>query len=117
VAGPHQGKARVFSRAHDEPGTKLPSSDDHDLSKSTAGAGSPATHERDHFQLVAVSDQGRPELRAPEDAPVPFDGDPKRIELQLLEKRLDRGSGCEGMRLAIEPDANLTGGYFFCSFL
>jgi hypothetical protein len=87
------------------------------LPKTTARAGSPATHERDDFQLVAVSNQGRPELRAPEDAPVPFDGDAKRIEIQLLEKRLDRGAGGERMRLAIEPDANLTGGYFFCSFL
>jgi hypothetical protein len=85
--------------------------------KSTARAGSPATHESDHFQLVPVGDEGAAELRAPQDAPVPFDGDPERIELQLFEERLDRSAGGERMRLAIEPDVELTGGYFFCSFL
>jgi hypothetical protein len=87
------------------------------LPKSTARAGSPATHERDHFQLVPLGDESRPELRTPENAPVPFDGHPKRIEVQLLEKRFDRGAGSERMRLAVEPDVELTGGYFFCSFL
>jgi hypothetical protein len=79
---------------------------------------SAATDEGDDFELVAVSDDGASELRPPQDAAVPLDGDSGGVETELLEECLDGNPGLEQVRLAVEADADFAGGgYFFSSFL
>jgi hypothetical protein len=123
VAGFHQGKARVLPGADDEAGSKRAAGDNHhhELTRSRSAyceAGSAATDEGDDFELVAVSDDGASELRPPQDAAVPLDGDAGRVEAELLEELLDGNPRREQVRIAVEADADFAGGgYFFSSFL
>jgi hypothetical protein len=81
-------------------------------------AASAATYESDDFQLIAFADQGVSELGPPEDASIHLDGDAAGVESEILEELLDRYPGRHLVRLAVEPDAEGSGGgYFFSSFL
>jgi hypothetical protein len=79
---------------------------------------SAATHKGDDFELVAVGEERVPELRALQDAPVPLDRDPGRVEAEPFEERLDGKAGADLARLAVQDDADGgSRGYFFSSFL
>jgi len=81
-------------------------------------APSAATDEGHDFQLVAFADHGASELRPPQDASIPLDGDAGRVDSELFQELMDRGPRGKLVGLAVEPDADpVGGGYFFSSFL
>jgi hypothetical protein len=60
-----------------------------ELSRSSSAyceAASAATDESDDFKLIAFADHGVSELRPPEDAAVPLDGDATGVEAEVLEE-------------------------------